>query len=156
MQSKRVYKISEAKERIKDFCSLQDKCQWDVRKKLSQWGLLENTKDLIMTELIENGFIDEERFSKSFCRGKFRIKKWGRLKIANELKGKNISGVCITIGLQQIKEGEYLKTLQELYEKKKSSLKDNNRFIKKGKIAKHLQQKGFESGLIWELINKDK
>ena len=80
MQSKRVYKISEAKERIKDFCSLQDKCQWDVRKKLSQWGLLENTKDLIMMELIEDGFIDEERFSKLFCRGKFRIKKWGRLK----------------------------------------------------------------------------
>ena len=156
MQSKRVYKISEAKERIKDFCSLQDKCQWDVRKKLSQWGLLENTKDLIMTELIENGFIDEERFSKSFCRGKFRIKKWGRLKIVNELKSKNISNVCIRKGLQQIKEEEYLKTLQELYDKKKSFLKDNNWFIKKGKIAKHLQQKGFESSLVWELINKDK
>tara|TARA_B100000959_G_scaffold232398_1_gene249285 strand:+ start:16 stop:486 length:471 start_codon:yes stop_codon:yes gene_type:complete len=156
MQSKRVYKISEAKERIKDFCSLQDKCQWDVRKKLSQWGLLENTKDLIMMELIEDGFIDEERFSKSFCRGKFRIKKWGRLKIVNELKSKNISNVCIRKGLQQIKEEEYLKTLQELYDKKKSFLKDNNWFIKKGKIAKHLQQKGFESSLVWELINKDK
>jgi len=156
MQSKRVYKISEAKERIKDFCSLQDKCQWDVRKKLSQWGLLENTKDLIMMELIEDGFIDEERFSKLFCRGKFRIKKWGRLKIVNELKSKNISNVCIRKGLQQIKEEEYLKTLQELYDKKKSFLKDNNWFIKKGKIAKHLQQKGFESSLVWELINKDK
>ncbi len=156
MQSKRVYKISEAKERIKDFCSLQDKCQWDVRKKLNQWGLLENTKDLIMMELIEDGFIDEERFSKSFCRGKFRIKKWGRLKIVNELKSKNISNVCIRKGLQQIKEEEYLKTLQELYDKKKSFLKDNNWFIKKGKIAKHLQQKGFESSLVWELINKDK
>ena len=156
MQSKRVYKISEAKERIKDFCSLQDKCQWDVRKKLSQWGLLENTKDLIMTELIENGFVDEERFSKSFCRGKFRIKKWGRLKIVNALKRKNISDFCITKGLQQIKEVEYYKTLQEIYEKKKLSLNDNNQFIKKWKIAKHLQQKGFESSLVWELINKDK
>ena len=156
MQSKRVYKISEAKERIKDFCALQDKCQWDVRKKLSQWGLLENTKDLIMMELIEDGFIDEERFSKSFCRGKFRIKKWGKLKIVNELKSKNISDVCIKKGLQQIKEEEYHKTLQELYEKKKSSLNNNNQFIKKGKIAIHLHQKGFESNLVWKLINKDK
>ena len=106
--------------------------------------------------LIEEGFVDEEQFSESFCRGKFRIKKWGRLKIVNALKRKNISDFCITKGLQQIKEAEYYKTLQEIYEKKKLSFNENNQFIKKGKIAKHLQQKGFESSLVWELINKDK
>ena len=78
------------------------------------------------------------------------------MKIKNELKIKNISENCIQIGLEQIDEKEYTQTLVHLYEKKRNSLKDKNQFIRKGKIAKHLQQKGFESNLIWDLINKDK
>ena len=64
MQNKRVYKISDAISRIKDYCALQDRCQWDVRQKLNEWGLLENTKNIIMIELINDSFIDEERYAR--------------------------------------------------------------------------------------------
>lgn len=156
MQKNKVYNIKEVIDRIQSFCALQDRCQWEVEKKLREWGVEKNIITNILTDLILEKFIDEQRFSESFCRGKFRIKKWGKMKIKNELILRKISDFCINKGLEQIKDEEYYSVLKELYEKKKNSLKDKNQFIIKGKIAKYLQQKGFESNLIWELINRDK
>ena len=154
MQNKRVYKISDAISRIKDYCALQDRCQWDVRQKLNEWGLLENTKDIIMMELINDGFIDEERFSRSFCRGKFQIKKWGRRKIEFELKMKKISSVCIKKGMEEIEMEEYLRQLENQVEKKNRLLKEKNYFKRKSKLAKYLINRGFESNLVWEKIKE--
>lgn len=156
MQKNKAYNIKEATERIQSFCALQDRCQWEVEKKMREWGVEEDIIENILTDLILEKFIDEQRFAESFCRGKFRIKRWGKVKIKNELRLRKISVSCINKGLEQIEEEEYYSTLKELYEKKKNSLKDKNQFIRKGKIAKHLQQKGFESNLIWELINRNK
>jgi regulatory protein len=156
VQNNKVYTVKEATERIHSYCAIQDRCQWDVERKMKEWGISDEIIENILTDLILNKFVDEERFSESFCRGKFRIKKWGKVKIENELKIKNISKNCIDKGLLQIENKEYMKVLKDLYIKKRNSLKDTNQFIRKGKIAKHLQQKGFESKLIWELINKDK
>lgn len=156
MQKNKAYNIKEATERIQSFCALQDRCQWEAEKKMREWGVEEDIIEHILTDLILEKFIDEQRFAESFCRGKFRIKRWGKVKIKNELRLRKISVSCINKGLEQIEEEEYYSTLKELYEKKKNSLKDKNQFIRKGKIAKHLQQKGFESNLIWELINRDK
>ena len=86
MHNKRVYDIKIALERLKNFCTLQDRCQFDVIQKMKEWGLLELTQDHILEILITDKFIDEKRYAQSFCRGKFRIKKWGRIKITNELK----------------------------------------------------------------------
>ena len=77
MQNKRVYKISEAKSRIRNYCAIQDRCEWDVRKKLAEWGVMKSIKDVLIAELINDQFIDEERYARSFCRGKFRIKNLG-------------------------------------------------------------------------------
>ena len=156
MQNKKVYTVKEAIERIQSYCAIQDRCQWDVERKMKEWGISDEIIKNILTDLILEKFVDEQRFSESFCRGKFRIKKWGKVKIENELKIKNISNSCINKGLLQIEKKEYIKVLKDLYLKKRESLKDTNQFIRKGKIAKHLQQKGFESKLVWELINKDK
>ncbi len=156
MQNNKVYTIKEATERIQAYCAIQDRCQWGVERKMKEWGISDEVIENILTDLILEKFVDEQRFAESFCRGKFRIKRWGKMKIKNELKIKNISENCIQIGLEQIDEKEYTQTLVHLYEKKRNSLKDKNQFIRKGKIAKHLQQKGFESNLIWKLINKDK
>ena len=156
MQNKKVYNIKEVTEKIQSFCALQDRCQWEVEKKMRDWGIEDDIIENILTDLILEKFIDEQRFAESFCRGKFRIKRWGKVKIKNELKRRKISDSCINKGLGQIEEKEYYSVLEKLFEKKKSSLKDKNQFIRKGKIAKNLQQKGFESNLIWELINKDK
>ncbi|MBC8265986.1 MAG: RecX family transcriptional regulator [Flavobacteriales bacterium] len=154
MQNKRIYKISEAIIRIKDYCALQDRCQWDVRNKLTEWGLLENTKDIIMIELINDSFIDEERYARSFCRGKFRIKKWGRRKIEFELKKKNISSVCIKKGMEEIDMEEYLMELGVQAEKKNNLIKEKNHFKRKTKLAKYLINKGFESNLVWDKLKE--
>ena len=156
MQNNKVYTVKEATERIQSYCAIQDRCQWEIERKMKEWGVSEIIIENILTDLILEKFVDEQRFSESFCRGKFRIKRWGKVKIKNELKIKKISNNCIDKGLLQIEKKEYMKVLKDLYIKKRDSLKDTNQFIRKGKIAKHLQQKGFESKLIWELINKDK
>ena len=156
MQNNKVYTVKEATERIQSYCAMQDRCQWEVERKMKEWGISDEIIENILTDLILDKFVNEERFSESFCRGKFSTKKWGKVKIENELKIKNISKKCINKGLLQIEKKEYIKVLKDLYLKKRDSLKDTNQFIRKGKIAKHLQQKGFESKLIWELINKDK
>ena len=156
MQNNKVYTVKEATERIQSYCAIQDRCQWEVEKKNERMGISDEIIENILTDLILDKFVDEQRFSESFCRGKFRIKRWGKVKIKNELKIKKISKNCIDKGLLQIEKKEYMKVLKDLYLKKRDSLKDTNQFIRKGKIAKHLQQKGFESKLIWELINKDK
>ena len=152
MQNRRVYKISEAKSRIKNYCAVQDRCQWDVRKKLTEWGLMKSTKDMLMIELINEQFIDEERYARSFCRGKFKIKKWGKRKIAFELKKKKISAVCIQKGMEEIDEKEYFSELEIQAEKKNKLIKDKNHFSRKTKLAKHLIDKGYESDLVWEKI----
>ena len=154
MQNKRVYKISVAKSRIKSYCALQDRCQWDVRQRLSEWGLLESTKDILMIELINDEFIVEERYARSFCRGKFKIKKWGKRKIEFELKKKKISAVCIKKGMEEIDLKEYLKQLNNQAEKKNKLIKDKNHFNRKSKLAKYLIDKGYESNLVWEEIKE--
>ena len=154
MHNKRVYDINIAIERIKNYCALQDRCQWDVILKLREWGLQQATKDHILEILITNKFIDEERFSTSFCRGKFRIKNWGKRKIVNELKGKQISSICINTGLKEIDEKEYDLVLEKLFYQKERSIKDKNQFIRKTKIANFLIQRGFENNLVWDKIRE--
>ena len=154
MHNKRVYDINIAIERIKNYCALQDRCQWDVLQKLREWGLQQATKDHILEILITNKFIDEERFSTSFCRGKFRIKNWGKRKIINELKRKQISSICINTGLKEIDEKEYDLVLEKLFYQKERSIKDKNQFIRKTKIANFLIQRGFENNLVWDKIRE--
>ena len=154
MHNKKVYDVSIAIERIKNYCALQDRCQWDVLQKLREWELQQATKDHILEILITDKFVDEERFSTSFCRGKFRIKNWGRRKIINELKRKQISIICINIGLKEIDEKEYNLVLEKLFFQKESNTKDKNQFIRKTKIANFLIQRGFENNLVWDKIRE--
>jgi len=154
MHNKRVYDVSIAIERIKNYCALQDRCQWDVLEKMREWGLQQATKDHILEILINDKYVDEERYAESFCRGKFRIKNWGKRKITNELKRKQISIICINIGLQEIDDNDYNQVLEKLFHKKNAILKDKNHFIRKTKIANFLIQRGFESNLVWDKIRE--
>ncbi|MEE2700203.1 MAG: regulatory protein RecX [Bacteroidota bacterium] len=154
MQKNSIYKISDAKRRIKNYCAAQDRCEWDVRKKLTEWGLMESTKDILMTELINEQYIDEERYARAFCRGRFKIKKWGKRKIAFELKKKNISAICIKKGMEEIDQDVYLLQLGVQAEKKNKLIKDKNHFKRKSRLAKHLIDKGYESDLVWEKIKE--
>ena len=154
MGNKRVYDIKIALERLKKFCALQDRCQFDVIQKMREWGLLELTQDHILEILITEKYIDEERYAQSYCKGKFRIKKWGKIKITNALKKKKISSICIEKGLKEIEDVEYEILLNNLLEKKNNSLKDKNHFTRKKKIASFLIQRGFEGNLVWDKIRE--
>ena len=154
MGNKRVYDIKIALERLKKFCALQDRCQFDVIQKMKEWGLLELTQDHILEILITEKYIDEERYAQSYCKGKFRIKKWGKIKITNALKKKKISSICIEKGLKEIKDVEYEILLNNLLERKNNSLKDKNHFTRKKKIASFLIQRGFEGNLVWDKIRE--
>ena len=154
MPNKRVYDIKIAIERLRNYCALQDKCQWDVIQKMQEWGLLKISQDHILELLIQQKYVDEERYSRSFCRGKLRIKKWGKIKITNELKKKYISEVCITKGLEEINDSEYQEELDKQYHKKNATLKEKNQFIKKKKIAVYLISKGYESNLVWDKLRE--
>jgi regulatory protein len=146
--------IKAAIERLRNYCALEDKCQWDVIQKMQEWGLLEDSQNHILELLIEEKYVDEERYSRSFCRGKFRIKKWGKIKISNELKKKKISEVSINKGLEEISNFEYQEELDMQYHKKKKFIKEKNYFIKKKKIATYLINKGYESNVVWNKLKE--
>ena len=156
MFKEQKYNIQNIKKRIENYCSIKDRCLWEVKKKLSNLGVLEKESKELIKELTENRFIDNKRYAESYCRGKFRIKKWGKIKIRKELERKKIPIDLIKKGIEKINETEYFDVLKELYIKKKNSTNEQDKFIRKGKISRYLQQKGFEMNLIWKIINVDK
>jgi regulatory protein len=146
---------SQALEKIKHYCAYQERCHSEVREKLFDYGLNKNESDEILLYLIENNFLDEQRYAEQFAGGHFRRKKWGRIKIRYALRQKQISDPCIKKAFQVIDEEDYLKTLQQLFDEKKNTLRsEKNHFIRKKKIRDHLLQKGYEAGLIQDLLKE--
>ena len=150
-----MYNYDEIVKKIELYCAAQDRCKFDVNQKLIKWGVDNISIKNIINNLIKEKFIDEIRYATSFARGKFRIKKWGRIKISNMLRSKNISENNITTGLSQIDIEEYTETLLRIIEKKSKLLKENDPRIKKNKLFQYLKQKGFENNLIWDNINNN-
>jgi regulatory protein len=151
--NKKYFSKEEALQRIKQYCAYQERCHSEVREKLYSFGLHKNEVEELLSELISENYLSEERFAMLFAGGKFRIKQWGRVKIKYGLKQKQVSGYCIKKALAAIDETEYNKTLAKLFEQKLQTLKaEKNIFIKKRKLQDHLILKGFETDLISRLI----
>lgn len=146
--------MDEQLEKARKYCAYEERCQQQVRNKLYEWELHQREVEQLIAQLITEGFINEERFAKSFARGKFRIKKWGRVKIKHELKKHRITDYCIKSGLKEIDENEYLKTLGELAEKKSRLIKEKHPLKKKYKLMTFLVAKGFENDLVREAVEK--
>ena len=144
---------NEAIEKMKKYCAYQERCQSEVRQKLYEFALNNDEIENALCSLIEQNFINEERFAKTFARGKFRQKKWGKVKIKQHLKQKQISDYCIKTALEEIDTEDYLATLDLVLSKKEELLNEENDFIKKQKIAKHAINKGFENDLVWNYLN---
>lgn len=143
--------------KIKQFCAYQERCHSEVKEKLYGYGLTKNDVDELISKLIEENYLNEERFAIVFAGGKFRTKNWGRVKIKYELKQKGVSDYCIKKALKEIDEDNYIKTIHTLTEKKSQMLKtEKNIFIKKRKLKDFLLQKGFESDLIRDVLQKNK
>ncbi|MEO6230103.1 MAG: regulatory protein RecX [Ferruginibacter sp.] len=140
--------------KIKLFCAYQERCHSEVKDKLYGYGLYKDEADEIISKLIEDNYLNEERFAIHFAGGKFRIKQWGRVKIKYELKQKQVSDYCIKKALENINDKDYIKTLEKLAELKLKTLKgEKNSFIKKRKLQDHLRMKGFETDLIRDIID---
>lgn len=148
--------VDEIRDKLAKFCVYQDRCHWDVEQKFREFKLIPEAKDEILIYLIQNDFLNEERFAKSFVRGKFNQKKWGINKISVELKKRDIPLNIIKIALEEIDVKNYKQTLAELYNNKKSQVENEQDDLKKkAKIRRFLLQKGYESELIYELMRFD-
>lgn len=145
---------SQALIKIAKFCAYQERTQQEVRDKLYGYGLYSNEVEDLICHLIEENFVNEERFAKAFAGGKFRIKKWGKKKILYALKQKGLSAYCIKKGMEEIDETDYQTTLLNLLEKKLEQIETNSAQEKKTKLARYAIQKGYESALVWEKIKE--
>ena len=148
------YTLAEAKKKIARYCAYQERCHKEVNDKLREMGMIPAAIDQIISELITNNFLNELRFAEAYARGKFNIKKWGKLRIVSELKQRNVSDYCIKKALKEIPANEYLNTFNELAYKKGLSLRDSSLEIQKRKLMQYLFYRGWESHLIYDKIKE--
>lgn len=149
MQKKRLTK-EEALQKLRHYCAYQERCHKEVKEKLYGFGLNRNDVDEAISTLIEENYLNEERYAIAFAGGYFRTKQWGRVKIMYELKNKGVSQYCINKAMKEIDEDDYLNTMRELISKKKDSLSDEglNTFQLNQKILNYMLQRGYESQLV--------
>ena len=144
----------DAKLKLEKFCIYQDRCHYDVEKKLKSLHVDEDTYNQILINLIQDNFLNEERFVFSFVRGKFNQKKWGKNKIKFELKKRAIHDSLITKALNQIDPEDYFNTLKDLFLKKQLLTKETNPFLKNKKVISYLINRGYEYTLIKEVMEQ--
>ena len=146
--------LSKVKKKIASYCAYQERCQQEVRNKLYTYGLHKNEVEELISWLITENFLNEERFAQTFAGGKFRVKQWGRLKITQALQQKEISSYCIKKGLAEIEDSTYVETIKKLAEKKLNEfqLKISNPYQLKDKTSKFLISRGFEPELVWQVL----
>jgi len=149
MIQKKYLTTEQALQKAKHYCSYQERCHFEVTEKLYSLGVWKKDVEGIISQLIEENYVNEERYAITFASGKFRIKQWGRVKIKYELQQKKISPYCIKRALKEIDDSEYEKTFLKLAEEKWTSLKsEKNIFTRKSKTQDYLLQKGFEHEMI--------
>jgi regulatory protein len=148
------FSLPEALGKIQRYCAYQERCHQEVKNKLFEFGLYSDQVNEVISELITNGFLNEERFARAFAGGKFRMKKWGRIKIVNELESKGVSANCIRLGLKEIDENDYQKILSEILLKKSEEIREGNLFAMRDKISKYAIQKGYEPEIVWKTIKQ--
>jgi regulatory protein len=153
-QNKKSFTVDELQSKMEHYCVYQDRCHQEIEKKMNTYQMIPEAKEKILLHLMRHDFLNEERFSRSFARGKFRIKNWGKQRIIRELKIKNISSYNIKTALKEIDDELYIKTIEKIAASKNNTIKEPNLFKKKKKIYDYLYRKGYESSLIQETIQK--
>ncbi len=146
---KSTYSLEELKGKMEAYCAYQDRCHKEVEEKLREYDLIPEARDMILLHLLEEGYLNEERFARSFARGRFRIKKWGRIRIERELRLRDISAYNIRQGLSEIASEDYEQTLSDLAEKKFEQVTEKHPMKKRKKVADFLLRRGFESQKVY-------
>ena len=150
----KTYTVQEAKARLEAYCAYQERCHREVVAKLRTMGMIPLAIDDIVVHLIHYGFLNEERYARSFARGKFYNKKWGKLRIQRELKARGLTDYNIEVGLSEITDDDYYNTLNLLAEKKQATIKEKNPYKAKAKLANFLLYRGFEPELVYEIVDE--
>lgn len=142
--------------KLRHFCAFQERCIHDVEEKLHEWKVGQKHAEKIIEQLVQEDFLNEERFAKSFASGKFRINHWGKTKIIYELERRQVPDLIIQIGLEEIDDQEYEETLKEVLQRKVREIKEKDPFKKKQKLIAFAAQRGFDYGLIKHVLGEMK
>lgn len=148
------FTVDEIKRKLENYCVYQDRCHKEVEQKMSEYNLIPEAKEMILLNLMQDNFLNEERFAKSFARGKFRIKNWGKQRIVRELKFRDISAYNIKTALKEIDEKEYIATIYRITENRNEVIAESNIYKRKKKLIDFLLRKGYESELIFKTVNE--
>ncbi len=152
--SQKSYTINEAKKKVERYCAYQERCHLEVITKLRTMRMIPEAIDLITTHLIQNDFLNEERFSRSYARGKFSIKNWGKGRIVSELLRRNISKYNIKLAMEEIDEEDYLEKLDLIARKRLTQIKEGNLQKRRKKLADYLLYRGWEINLVYSTISE--
>jgi regulatory protein len=137
------------------FCAYQERTQQEVRDRLKDWDVVGDDAEEVIAELIQQNYLNEERFAKSFAGGKFRVKSWGKRKIKQHLQQRGITGYNLDQAMKEIAPDDYRTTLAELLDKKRRSLRDDNPLVVKQKLVRYALSKGYESDLIFSVLGNE-
>lgn len=148
------YTVEEATKKLEHYCAYQERCHDEVIQKLKSYNMIPQAIDTIVVHLLDNNFLNEERFACSFARGKFRIKHWGKRRITNELKARNISKYNIDRALKEISTEEYYTTFHLIADKQWEASTEVNIMKKKKKVMDYLLRKGYESNIVQEKLSE--
>lgn len=155
-QYKKTYTPDQAMEKLRKYCAYQERCHQEVKQKLFDLSIYGDTQDEIISDLITENFLNETRFAESFVRGKYKIKKWGRAKILQELKKRQISAYNIKKGFLQIDEAIYSENIEYLIKKKLTTLsREKNHFIRRKKLQEFMVRKGYKYAEIADFLPLD-
>lgn len=152
MAKKEEFGIDKAKAKLEKYCAYQERCHQEVRMKLISYKIYGDDLEEIITALIQDNFLNEERFAKAYARGKYKIKKWGRHKIEQALKQKQISAYCIRKGMAEIEDDVYIDNLKYWIKRKNSDYESLLPFPRYQKIRSFLFNKGYEMQLIQKYL----
>ena len=145
---------SEALKYAMDLCSRQERCRSEVSEKLASFRLSPGNIEKVIEALLKENFINESRYAGNFTRDKLRFNKWGKVKIRYMLERKNIPETFVERAMDDIDEEYYLGILREELIKKRKTTKGNNAFELRGKLLRFAQQRGFETGVIYGMLDE--
>lgn len=154
MKPHKSHTVAEATQKLMNYCAYRERCHKEVEAKLKELRMIPEAQALIIYKLLQENFLNEKRFSQSFARGKFRIKKWGKVRIVRELKFREISKYNIESALKEIDEASYLQTLDTLAHKKWGLLHGETQNKARKRLTDHLLYKGFEPHLVYEKVRE--
>lgn len=148
----KVFSPEQARVKAESFCAYQERSQHEIRSKLYEWGLHEKDVERIISDLIEENFLNEERFALAYTLGKFRIKGWGKMKIKQGLKFKRVPDKLIQKALKIIDPDDYLEKLEKILVKKSASVSEKDPYKRRYKLMSYAAGRGFEKDLISDLL----